>query len=146
VQTIDSLPLVKAYPALGKTYGEVSCIAGVRMDGEAVREWIRLYPVPFRALEHEQQFATLQPIRLQVVPHRGDRRPERLEVRREKRYGLELDEPMALVEAAGTLDRRPAPGDELRRHILAMRRGGKPSKALAAELDRHERGPHEKDR
>jgi hypothetical protein len=76
VQTIDFLPLVKAYPALSKTYGEVSCIAGVRMDGDAAPEWIRLYPVPFRALEHEQQFAKYQPIRLQVSAHRGDRRPE----------------------------------------------------------------------
>ena len=58
----------------------------------------------------------------------------RLEVRRDKKYGLELDEAMALVEAAGTLDQRPAPSDGLRRQILDMRAGGKPWKALAAEL------------
>jgi integrase len=58
----------------------------------------------------------------------------RLEVRREKKYGLELDEAMALVEAAGTLDQRPAPSDELRRRILDMRAAGKAWKALAAEL------------
>jgi integrase len=58
----------------------------------------------------------------------------RLEVRREKKYGLELDEAMALVEAAGTLDQRPAPTDELRRRILDMRAGGKAWKALAADL------------
>jgi integrase len=58
----------------------------------------------------------------------------RLEVRREKKYGLELDEAMALVDAAGTLDQRPAPSDELRRRILDMRAGGKAWKALAAEL------------
>jgi integrase len=58
----------------------------------------------------------------------------RLEVRREKKYGLELDEAMALVEAAGTLDQRPAPSDELRRRILHLRAGGKAWKALAADL------------
>ncbi|MDP9347448.1 MAG: site-specific integrase [Actinomycetota bacterium] len=58
----------------------------------------------------------------------------RLEVRREKKYGLELDEAMALVEAAGTLDKRPAPSEELRRRILDMRAAGKAWKALAADL------------
>src|SRR3954451_432822 len=58
----------------------------------------------------------------------------RLEVRREKKYGLELDEAMALVEAAGTLDRRPSPSDELRREIVGMRAAGTLWKALAAEL------------
>jgi hypothetical protein len=41
---------------------------------------------------------------------------------------------MALAEAAGTLDQRPAPTDELRRRILDMREGGKAWKALAADL------------
>ena len=59
----------------------------------------------------------------------------RLEVRREKRYGLELDEAMSLVEAAGTLDQRPWPSDELRRQIVAMRGNGNKWKAIAAELD-----------
>src|SRR5829696_1353973 len=58
----------------------------------------------------------------------------RLEARREKKYGLELDEAMALVEAAGTLDQRPAPSDELRRRILGMRAAGKAWKTLAADL------------
>src|SRR4029078_12817886 len=53
----------------------------------------------------------------------------RLEVGREKRHALERDEAMALVEAAGTLDQRPAPSDELRRRILDMRAGGKAWKA-----------------
>jgi integrase len=58
----------------------------------------------------------------------------RLEVRREKKYGLELDEAMALVEAAGTLDQRPAPSDELRATILAMGAMGAIWKAIAADL------------
>jgi integrase len=58
----------------------------------------------------------------------------RLEVRREKKYGLELDEAMSLVEAAGTLDQRPGPSDELRRQVMAMRGKGKKWKAIAAEF------------
>lgn len=58
----------------------------------------------------------------------------RLETRREKKHGLELDQAMALVEAAGRLDQRPAPGDELRRRILDMRAAGKVWKALAVDL------------
>jgi integrase len=59
----------------------------------------------------------------------------RLEVRREKKYGLELDEAMSLVDAAGGLDQRPAPSDELRGRIIAMRATGKAWKAIGAELD-----------
>src|SRR4051794_14314703 len=59
----------------------------------------------------------------------------RLEVRREKKYGLELDEAMSLVDAAGRLDQRPARNDELRHRILSMRATGKAWKAIAAELD-----------
>jgi hypothetical protein len=69
METIDFLPLVKAYPAFSRTYGEVSCIAGVRVDGQPV--WIPPYPVPFRALEQAQQFAKYQPIRLQVSAPRA---------------------------------------------------------------------------
>jgi hypothetical protein len=74
-ETIDFVPLVKAYPALSKTYGEVSCVAGVQMTPDGP-EWIRLYPVPFRSLADKQQFRKYQPIRLRVEPHRGDRRRE----------------------------------------------------------------------
>jgi integrase len=59
----------------------------------------------------------------------------RLEVRREKKYGLELDEAMSLVDAAGKLDHRPGPKDELRRQIVSMRATGKAWKAIAADLD-----------
>jgi integrase len=58
----------------------------------------------------------------------------RLEVRREKKYGLELDEAMSLVDAAGTLDQRPAPSDDLRRRIVSLRATGKAWKAIAAEV------------
>ncbi len=75
VETIDFLPLVKAYPALSRKYGEVSCVAGVEMTAAGPR-WIRLYPVPFRALEDAKQFRKYQPVRLRVTTHGGDLRPE----------------------------------------------------------------------
>lgn len=56
MESIDFLPLVKAYPALSKTYGEVSCIAGVETTAAGL-QWIRLYPVPFRALDDQQAHA-----------------------------------------------------------------------------------------
>jgi hypothetical protein len=87
METIEYLPVVKAYPALSKTYGEVSCVAGIRIDGTTGPEWIRLYPVPFRALEDTQQFAKYQPMRVQVSAHRGDRRRE---TRRPNRDSIEL--------------------------------------------------------
>ena len=75
MDTIDFIPIVKAYPALSRTYGEVSCIAGVEMTASGPR-WIRLYPVPFRALSDKQQFRKYQPVRVGVATHRGDLRPE----------------------------------------------------------------------
>jgi integrase len=65
----------------------------------------------------------------------------RLEVRREKKYGLELDGAMSLVDAAGKLDQRPAPSDELRRRAVRMRATGKAWKATAADLESPTRPP-----
>jgi hypothetical protein len=75
MDTIDLIPLVKAYPALSRTYGEVSCIAGVEMTANGPR-WIRLYPVPFRSLEDDKQFRKYQAVRVRAAAHSGDRRPE----------------------------------------------------------------------
>ncbi len=54
----------------------------------AVRlRWIRLYPVPFRALEDEQQFKKYQRVQLRLESHSGDRRPE---TRRPDRDSIQL--------------------------------------------------------
>jgi hypothetical protein len=81
VETIDFLPVVKAYPAVSKRHGEVACIAGVQFrhtDALSPPEvqWIRLFPVPFRDLESDQQFAQYQPIKVRVESHSSDGRPE----------------------------------------------------------------------
>lgn len=44
--------LVKTYPTISKEYSELVCTAGLLEDGS----WIRLYPVPFRKLQIEQQY------------------------------------------------------------------------------------------
>lgn len=75
METIEFLPVVKAYPALSRKYGEVSCIAGVEMTAHGPR-WIRLYPVAFRDLDSDQRFAKYQRVRLRAETHSGDRRPE----------------------------------------------------------------------
>ena len=85
-ETIDFIPLVKAYPALSRTYGEVSCVAGVQMLPDGPR-WIRLYPVAFRSLQDDKQFRKYQPLRVHVSTHRRDLRPE---TRRPDRESIEL--------------------------------------------------------
>lgn len=76
MERIELLPIVKAYPALSKSYGEVSCVAGVQTASNGSPRWIRLYPVPFRALKDAQKFAKYEPISVEVETHNGDRRPE----------------------------------------------------------------------
>jgi hypothetical protein len=69
------LVTVKAYPGVGCTAGETVCVAGVRLDhGEP--EWVRLWPVQFREMEHEKQFKKWQIIELDASPSDRDRRPE----------------------------------------------------------------------
>jgi hypothetical protein len=75
MEAIDFIPLVKAYPALSRKYGEVSCVAGTEMTAGGPR-WIRHYPIPFRSLSDDRQFRKYQPVRLNVERHRGDLRPE----------------------------------------------------------------------
>ena len=92
METIDFLPVVKAYPAISKKHGEVACLAGVHfrnidaLSGPEV-EWIRLFPIPFRDLEDDQKFAKYQPIRVKVERHSSDGRPE---TRRPDRESIEV--------------------------------------------------------
>lgn len=69
------LPTVKAYPAMSSKYGESVCVAGIRLDSE-VPEWVRLFPVRFRALPPEKQFTKYRVISLRVQRGTTDRRPE----------------------------------------------------------------------
>ena len=63
---------VKTYPTLSEKYDELVCTAGIDEDGS----WIRLYPLPFRKLEHEQKYKKWQWIEVDVERRTQDIRPE----------------------------------------------------------------------
>ena len=63
---------VKTYPTLSEKYDELVCTAGICEDGS----WIRLYPLPFRKLEHEQRYKKWQWIEVDVERRTQDFRPE----------------------------------------------------------------------
>jgi len=65
-------------------------------------------------------------------PARGE--DLRLAVRRERHYGLELDEAWSLIEAAGKSDRQPTETDMLRQEILELRDRGLDWKAIGRQV------------
>ncbi|WP_326647241.1 hypothetical protein [Streptomyces sp. NBC_01750] len=68
---------VKTYPELSAKYRETSCVAGIRLDLDTPRQ-VRLFPVPYRLLAEESQFAKYSVIEVDVQQHDRDRRPESL--------------------------------------------------------------------
>ena len=66
------LVTVKTYPILSTKYGETVCTAGIREDGT----WVRIYPVPFRRLQDEQQYRKFDWIECQLRPSSQDHRPD----------------------------------------------------------------------
>ncbi|AMB86439.1 hypothetical protein AWM79_14455 [Pseudomonas agarici] len=66
------LILCKTYPSPSAKYAETSCVAGMDEFGNL----IRLYPVPFRLVTGDQQFAKWQWIEAFIDRSPGDRRPE----------------------------------------------------------------------
>ena len=67
----EILVTVKAYPNPSKKYIETVCVAGVTKSGQ----WVRLYPIPYRYLEYEQQFPTYGLIQASIRKS-SDARPE----------------------------------------------------------------------
>lgn len=63
---------VKTYPTISEKYKELACTAGFREDGS----WIRLYPIPFRLLDQEQQYKKYQWVEVDTARNKGDQRPE----------------------------------------------------------------------
>lgn len=63
---------VKTYPTLSRKYGETVCTAGIKEDGS----WIRIYPVPFRRLEDEQQYKKWDWVDANFRKSTSDPRPE----------------------------------------------------------------------
>ncbi|GAA4054981.1 hypothetical protein [Streptomyces shaanxiensis] len=85
---------VKTYPELSTKYHETSCVAGVRLD-QGAPQHVRLFPVPFRLLSEESQFAKYSIVEVDVQRHHGDRRPESL------RPNLQS---LKVIERLGTAD------------------------------------------
>lgn len=75
MERIELLVTVKAYPNISAKYGEVVCVAGIRLDIEP-KKWVRLFPIPFRDLEFSKRFHKYQVIHLDADPHGTDQRPE----------------------------------------------------------------------
>jgi hypothetical protein len=63
---------VKTYPNPSAAYDELVCNAGFLESGE----WIRVYPIRFRALPYEQQYSKFHWITLDLVRREKDFRPE----------------------------------------------------------------------
>jgi hypothetical protein len=63
---------VKTYPTLSRKYGETVCTAGIREDGT----WVRMYPVPFRRLDEQQQYSKYDWLECDLVRNTSDPRPE----------------------------------------------------------------------
>jgi hypothetical protein len=63
---------VKTYPTLSQKYGELVCTAGIREDGS----WVRLYPIPFRRLDHKNRYDKYDWIETTLIKSRSDHRPE----------------------------------------------------------------------
>lgn len=66
------LILCKTYPSPSSRYVETSCVAGMDEEGHL----IRLFPVPFRLIEDNQQFRKWQWIRARVRRAQDDARSE----------------------------------------------------------------------
>jgi hypothetical protein len=63
---------VKTYPTLSRKYGETVCTAGVREDGS----WVRIYPVPFRRLDENEQYRKFDWLECSLIRNQSDPRPE----------------------------------------------------------------------
>jgi hypothetical protein len=66
------LVTVKTYPTLSQKYGETVCTAGVREDGT----WVRIYPVPYRRLDEDEQYKKFDWLECTLVRNQTDPRPE----------------------------------------------------------------------
>jgi hypothetical protein len=75
---------VKTYPTISKKYDELVCTAGVLEDGS----WIRIYPMPFRKLDYENQYKKYQWLEAPFEKNESDVRPESYQVTDIKRLKL----------------------------------------------------------
>lgn len=69
---LDVLINCKTYPAVSKKYIETVCTGGIAEDGT----FARLYPIPFRFLEENEQYKRWDIVRISVYKDTKDPRPE----------------------------------------------------------------------
>ena len=68
---------VKAPPNPSKKYQEINCCAGIDL---ATKEWIRLYPIPFRLLDYDKKFPKYSIISVNCQRPLRDKRVESYKV------------------------------------------------------------------
>jgi hypothetical protein len=71
-ETKRALIVVRTYPTPAKSGVEISCTAAITDQGE----WLRLFPVPYRLLPHDQRFRKYQWIEVITTKASKDSRPE----------------------------------------------------------------------
>ena len=81
---------VKTYPVISTRYKELVCTAGFDEDGN----WIRIYPVPFRQIDYNNQYSKFQWMEIDLNKKTSDNRPES--------YGPNWNNPPRLLEKVDT--------------------------------------------
>jgi hypothetical protein len=66
------LIVVRTYPTPAKSTIEASCTAAISEDGQ----WLRMFPVPARLMEHDKRFKKWQWIDVSLLKAPSDSRPE----------------------------------------------------------------------
>ncbi|MDO8875881.1 MAG: hypothetical protein Q8M24_18615 [Pseudolabrys sp.] len=79
----EAVVIVKAAPQVGRRHGETVCCAGIDIYGN----WLRLYPVSFRTLEHSKKFGRWDRIKFKWRLPNDD---QRIESRRVDQQSLEI--------------------------------------------------------
>ena len=77
---IEVMILVKTTPTPSSKYEDTVCVAGWALDPNPPR-WVRLYPIPFRHLDADQQFPKYATVSVEVSKPSNDPRAESLRVR-----------------------------------------------------------------
>ena len=94
------LILCKTYPSPSARYVETSCVAGMAEDGRLVR----LFPVPFRLVEDDQQFKKWQWITARIRRAQDDVRTVV--------QGIEGETCTSLLFDAAQVDQRASAGSD----------------------------------
>jgi len=112
---------VKTYPTLSEKYDELVCTAGFREDGS----WVRIFPVPFRKLDYQNQYKKWQWIEIDLVKNRSDFRPESYRP-------TDLDKEIRLLDEVDTkgdwCKRKMLVGDKIRYNLTELIAEAKDSK------------------